>query len=145
MTKAQHILMLAATMADERGLPAKIAAVVGTTDSYVRTVMRQRKGHSKSDADIRYKESPLGKATARRCAKEWYGRKKADPEFVAKRRRSHKAWRDRQPYSKLAEERRASYERNREHRLAYQRQYNKVRRAQQLSTNASAKEEGVHA
>lgn len=76
VTKAQRILELMASMPDERGLPQKIAAIVGTTDSYVRTVARQRKGKYASEAEIRYLDSPLGRATRRSHNRAYYERHK---------------------------------------------------------------------
>jgi len=46
----------------------EIAEIVGCSDSYVRTVARQRKGTGQSEADIRYRSSSLylGGRTRRR-------------------------------------------------------------------------------
>jgi hypothetical protein len=60
MTKAQQILELygqALGTMPEQSLPKFIAAKVGTTHGYVRTVARQRKDRSRSAADDRYRET----------------------------------------------------------------------------------------
>lgn len=61
-TKSQKILRLSA-----RGdfTDREIAEAVGTSQSYVRTVARQRRGH-KSEADRRYLESDLGRLQKKR-------------------------------------------------------------------------------
>ena len=74
MTKAQHILELygrALGTMPERELPAFVAAEVGTTTSYVRTVARQRRGSGKCDAERRYLASPLGKKTSREIQRRY--------------------------------------------------------------------------
>ena len=79
MTKAHQILVLYAAYEDLHpswALPGLIAKEVGTTPSYVRTVARQRRGNSRSEADFRYRTSPLGRATNRRCCREWRRRKR---------------------------------------------------------------------
>ena len=79
MTKAHQILVLYAAYEDLHpswALPGLIAKEVGTTPSYVRTVARQRRGTSESEADFRYRTSPLGRATNRRCCREWRRRKR---------------------------------------------------------------------
>ena len=111
----------------------EIAAMVGTTDSYVRTVARQRRGHM-SDADRRWGESALGRATMRRCRKDHYQRLRSDPvawgreleRFRLRYERKHAA-----SYATEAAKRRDYYIANRERRLAYARQYYKRRREQQ--------------
>jgi hypothetical protein len=68
VTKAKRILELyerAIGTMPETQLPKFIAAQIGTSDSYVRTVARQRLGH-RSEADRRYALSPLGRQRDRR-------------------------------------------------------------------------------
>lgn len=83
MTKARLILdlysQLSGTMPEHK-LPAVIADRIGTTDSYVRTVARQRKGRGACEAEIRYQRSPLGRLTRQRNCASYYARIKADPE-----------------------------------------------------------------
>lgn len=81
-TKAKQILKLyekhAGAMA-YRKLQVFIAAKVGTTEPYVRTVARQRRGRGQSEAERRYLESPLGRAKCRRNCQAYWRRVKADP------------------------------------------------------------------
>jgi len=51
---------------DGQRTPQQIAALVGCLDSYVRVVLRQRKGGGTSEIDRRYRQSELGKATSKR-------------------------------------------------------------------------------
>lgn len=72
MTKAQRILKLydqAIGTMPERKIPKFVAAEIGTSDSYVRTVARQRLGTSKSEAERRYLASPLGMKTRREISR----------------------------------------------------------------------------
>lgn len=141
MTKAQRILMLAETMPNDRKMTGKIAAIVGTTPSYVRTVVRQRKGRYASEAEFRYLKSPLGRASHRRHDRARYARKKLNPQWLEKERARKRAAyhkKSAENYAKIADRRRSQYERNREQKLSYQRRYDKARR---VSTNASALED----
>ena len=56
MTKAEQILKLY----DGKRTTREIAVLVCTSDSYVRTVARQRKGAGTSQNDRRYLQSSLG-------------------------------------------------------------------------------------
>jgi hypothetical protein len=66
----------------ECGIPKFIAAQIGTSASYVRTVARQRKGRGSCESEIRWRRSPLGKAVNRR---KWQALK-SDPERHAARK-----------------------------------------------------------
>ena len=104
----------------------EIAAMVGTTDSYVRTVARQRRGRSICEAEIRWKKSPLGKATIRRIQRETWQRIRADPERLQRAREARKERYRRQcerNYAAVAAKGREYYERNRLRKLAYQHAY----------------------
>lgn len=99
MTKAAQILELYA-----QGLPTTaIAEIVGTSDSYVRVVARQRRG-TVSENDRRYQQSELGRLTRQRRHKE---RKETDPEYRERRRAHSNAW------SKQNRAKRRDYLRNR--------------------------------
>lgn len=74
-----------------RLLPKVVAAKVGTTASYVRTVARQRMGRGASEHDQRYNSSPMGKARFRR---KWEAIK-ADPMRLAAGRATAKRYRQR--------------------------------------------------
>jgi hypothetical protein len=81
VTKAQRILELyeqAVGTMPERKIPKFIAAQVGTSDSYVRTVARQRLGRGHSEADLRYKLSPLGRKTSSTNVRKRYW---SDPAY----------------------------------------------------------------
>ena len=68
MTKAEQILKLY----DGSRTTREIAVLVGTTDSYVRTVARQRKDTGTSEHDRRYLQSSLGKQqTSDRNKRRW--------------------------------------------------------------------------
>ena len=77
MTKAEQILALYAECVGkmpERKIPKFVAAELNTTDAYVRTVARQRKGRGRSEAEQRYWASPLGRQTNRRRCRNYYWR-----------------------------------------------------------------------
>ena len=85
-TKAQQIMELYAQAVGtmpERQITKFVAGQLGTTDSYVRTVARQRLGRGQCEAERRYAASPLGRAKIRRCGMAKYRRIKADPERYA--------------------------------------------------------------
>jgi hypothetical protein len=97
MSKKTIILELYAQMVGtmpEHNLPKAIAERVGTTDSYVRTVARQRMGRGSCEAERRYRLSPLGRLTRRRRWKAYIARIKSDPirheELKEKWRREHR-------------------------------------------------------
>lgn len=82
MSKAKLILGLYAQLQGtmpRHKLPTAIAQRIGTTDSYVRTVARQRKGRGECESERRYKDSPLGQLTRQRSRSAYYARIKADP------------------------------------------------------------------
>jgi hypothetical protein len=81
VTKAQRILELyeqAIGTMPETQLPKFIAAQIGTSDAYVRTVARQRLGRGACEAERRYRLSDLGKATRNQRRRKRYH---TDPEF----------------------------------------------------------------
>ena len=92
MTKAKQILALyerALGTMPEHKLTGYVAAKVGTTPSYVRTVARQRLGRGTSESEQRYMQSPLGKAKSRRHSHHWYwhgGGKEWQREYARLRR-----------------------------------------------------------
>lgn len=78
MTKSQRILELygqaLGTMPKSK-IPKAVAAQVGTTHGYVRTVARQRLGGSASEAEYRYLASPLGRKTRREIMRRYRQRR----------------------------------------------------------------------
>ena len=138
-TKSEKILELYA-----QGLSTRaIAEIVGTSDSYVRVVARQRKGRSKSENDERYLESSLGQQTVRRISRDRYRRLKADPDALRRLREQQREYR-RHRYHNDPEYRQSHIAKNaarlrerywtdaefRERVKAYQRNYRASRRAE---------------
>ncbi len=83
MSKAKLILELYAQLLGtmpENKLPMAVAERIGTTDSYVRTVARQRMGRGSSEAERRYLRSSLGRLKQQRQKKAWWVRVKSDPQ-----------------------------------------------------------------
>lgn len=92
MSKSQRILELY----DGKRLPSEIAAIVGCRPEYVRVVARQRKGNSRSEADLRYWASAGGKKTKRRLqakrAREKKQRYWADAAYREEVKARNLAW-----------------------------------------------------
>ena len=91
-TKSEKILELYA-----QGLSTRaIAEIVGTSDSYVRVVARQRKGSKQSENDRRYCTSERGRrkraASNAKYARERYAR---DEKYRQRVLEAHRQWRAR--------------------------------------------------